>query len=149
MATTATKTMATPHTVGLLVVSTTAAKDAASDSSARLLRDLFASETTAAGGKPGKPTWAVTKIRIVSDDYDEIQTSVRKWADVDHLHLIVTTGGTGFAASDITPEVRTPTHTLSTPSCCAEKGDRPSGRCWTRRRPGWCTHVPSLHSPTG
>ena len=88
----------TPLTVGLLVVSTTAARDASSDSTTRLLRDLFASETTA--------TWAVTKTRIVTDDRDAIQTSVRKWADADSVHLIVTTGGTGFAVSDITPEVR-------------------------------------------
>lgn len=41
---------------------------------------------------------------IVSDDQRAIETTVLEWAE-KKLHLIVTTGGTGFAVTDVTPEV--------------------------------------------
>jgi molybdopterin adenylyltransferase len=41
---------------------------------------------------------------LVSDDRGEIETLLRRWADGALCDLILTTGGTGFAASDVTPE---------------------------------------------
>ena len=38
------------------------------------------------------------------DEVDMIQAVVKKWADEDKVHLILTTGGTGFSPRDITPE---------------------------------------------
>lgn len=40
---------------------------------------------------------------IVSDDRDEIETALRSLSDGD-VNLIITTGGTGFAPRDNTPE---------------------------------------------
>ncbi|MGN6258736.1 MAG: MogA/MoaB family molybdenum cofactor biosynthesis protein [Solirubrobacterales bacterium] len=40
---------------------------------------------------------------LVSDDQGEIEAALRRWAD-EGADLILTTGGTGFAASDVTPE---------------------------------------------
>lgn len=41
---------------------------------------------------------------VVPDDRQEIAATLRWWCDERHLDLIVTTGGTGLALRDITPE---------------------------------------------
>lgn len=41
---------------------------------------------------------------VVPDDFIEIRRALEKWCDDAHLDLILTTGGTGFAARDVTPE---------------------------------------------
>lgn len=41
---------------------------------------------------------------LVADDREEIEGCLRRWADGGGCDLILTTGGTGFAASDVTPE---------------------------------------------
>ena len=41
---------------------------------------------------------------VVPDDLAMIQTTLIQWADDLGLDLIVTTGGTGFALRDVTPE---------------------------------------------
>ncbi|KAF8540198.1 MoaB/Mog domain-containing protein [Trichophaea hybrida] len=95
----------TSLSVGVLVVSTTAAKDPKTDSSTQLLRGFFEAENDTSGTKY---SWKVAESQIVSDDKDAIQSVVREWADVEKLHLIVTTGGTGFAVTDSTPEAVKP-----------------------------------------
>jgi molybdopterin adenylyltransferase len=42
--------------------------------------------------------------KIVPDDVSEIETALRHLADDIGCPLIITTGGTGFAARDVTPE---------------------------------------------
>ena len=42
--------------------------------------------------------------RVISDDVDTIARTLRDLADVEHCCLIVTTGGTGPAIRDVTPE---------------------------------------------
>ncbi len=41
---------------------------------------------------------------IAPDDFMEIKRALEKWCDDAHLDLILTTGGTGFAPRDVTPE---------------------------------------------
>jgi molybdenum cofactor synthesis domain-containing protein len=41
---------------------------------------------------------------LVADDRDAIEERLRHWADVDRYELVLTSGGTGFAPSDVTPE---------------------------------------------
>jgi molybdopterin adenylyltransferase len=41
---------------------------------------------------------------LVPDDRDLIEERLRHWADVDRFELVLTSGGTGFAPSDVTPE---------------------------------------------
>jgi molybdenum cofactor synthesis domain-containing protein len=45
-----------------------------------------------------------TKVAIVPDDMDAIQSQLKEWTDTSKLHLILTTGGTGFSPRDVTPE---------------------------------------------
>lgn len=85
--------------VALLIVSTTAAKDPSTDSSAAALSEVLDRE---GGGK-----WKLVDTKIVSDVVTQIQWQVMLWADVaaEEINLILTTGGTGFATADNTPEV--------------------------------------------
>jgi molybdopterin adenylyltransferase len=41
---------------------------------------------------------------LVPDDRATIEERLRHWADVEGCRLILTTGGTGFAPTDVTPE---------------------------------------------
>jgi molybdopterin adenylyltransferase len=41
---------------------------------------------------------------IVPDEVDSISAGLRKFADVQKCDMVVTTGGTGIAARDVTPE---------------------------------------------
>lgn len=81
----------------ILIVSTTAAKDASTDSSGPILKGVFEE----AGGQ-----WEVVETKIVSDNVTDIQRSVMSWTDQGNtINVVITTGGTGFAVSDNTPEV--------------------------------------------
>jgi molybdopterin adenylyltransferase len=48
--------------------------------------------------------WPVTETSIVGDDANAIATQLREWADSSVASVILTTGGTGVAARDVTPE---------------------------------------------
>ncbi len=41
---------------------------------------------------------------LIRDDRAEIEQRLRHWADVERCDLVLTTGGTGLAPSDVTPE---------------------------------------------
>lgn len=82
----------------ILIVSTTASKDPSTDSSGGILKDVFEQ------GGAGK--WEVVETKIVGDHVLDIQSSITSWVDREGaVNLIVTTGGTGFAVHDSTPEV--------------------------------------------
>ena len=48
--------------------------------------------------------YAVTISAIVPDEQPQIEESMRQIADSGEIQLLVTTGGTGFAPRDVTPE---------------------------------------------
>lgn len=48
--------------------------------------------------------FAVVKTAIVPDEQSLIETALREIADTGEVQLLVTTGGTGFAPRDVTPE---------------------------------------------
>jgi molybdopterin adenylyltransferase len=41
---------------------------------------------------------------LITDERELIEARLRHWADVERCELILTTGGTGLAPSDVTPE---------------------------------------------
>lgn len=48
--------------------------------------------------------WEIVLQEIVPDELDQIRTILLAWADGKDLDVILTTGGTGFAPRDVTPE---------------------------------------------
>lgn len=48
--------------------------------------------------------WQVLFQRIVPDETDQIGQALVEWADSGSVDVILTTGGTGFALRDVTPE---------------------------------------------
>jgi len=83
----------------ILVISTTAAKEHSQDTSGAILEGVFSQE--------GDGRWEVVETKIVGDFTQDIQNSIKGWTDRDDpVNVIVTTGGTGFAIHDVTPEVR-------------------------------------------
>ncbi|KPA40981.1 molybdopterin molybdotransferase [Fusarium langsethiae] len=89
-----------PLKAALLIVSTTAAKDASADASGPILTQVLKDE--------GEGKWEVYDTKIVTDDVLAIQRQITAWTDgSDSINLVVTTGGTGFATGDSTPEAVT------------------------------------------
>jgi len=48
--------------------------------------------------------WSVAKESILPDEESAIREILISWADSNELDVILTTGGTGFSARDVTPE---------------------------------------------
>lgn len=59
--------------------------------------------------------WTVTITGIVPDEAGPIQSKLMEWSDQGTCDLILTTGGTGFARRDITPEATLPVLQRLTP----------------------------------
>jgi molybdopterin adenylyltransferase len=48
--------------------------------------------------------WTVSTVELVPDDSDRIQDALRRLADSGRASVVFTTGGTGVAPRDVTPE---------------------------------------------
>jgi molybdopterin adenylyltransferase len=48
--------------------------------------------------------WQVSKTGIVPDEEDQISHILKYWVESEGIDVILTTGGTGFTARDVTPE---------------------------------------------
>jgi len=48
--------------------------------------------------------YQVVSTAIIPDDFNQIKTILIEWCDSGNFDLILTTGGTGFAPRDVTPE---------------------------------------------
>lgn len=79
--------------IGILTVSDRSAAGLRDDASGPLLITLVESQS-----------WEVVKAGVVPDELDAISETLASWADSGSLDVILTTGGTGFAPRDITPE---------------------------------------------
>jgi gephyrin len=79
--------------IGLLTISDRGAKGQYEDRSGPLMAQIITANTP----------WKVSHRAIIPDDYDSIVKTLLNWSE-EELALILTSGGTGFAPSDITPE---------------------------------------------
>ncbi|XP_061156648.1 gephyrin-like isoform X1 [Syngnathus typhle] len=82
--------------VGILTVSDSCFKNLAEDRSGVNLKDLVHDPSLLGG--------VIAAYKIVPDEMDEIKETLLEWCDDQELNLILTTGGTGFAPRDVTPE---------------------------------------------
>lgn len=90
--------------VAILTVSDTAANRGAEfDTSGPLLRSLVESDAT---------TYELAGLAIVPDDVRRIEKAVRSWVEADQedqqVDWVITTGGTGWSPTDVTPQALRP-----------------------------------------
>lgn len=78
---------------GILTVSDKGSRGERADSSGAAVRELVEQ----AGGE-------VSRYEIVPDERARIARVLRQWSDEGGVDVILTTGGTGLAARDVTPE---------------------------------------------
>lgn len=81
------------YAVGILTLSDQGAKGEREDKSGQVIRDLLVGEA-----------FAIAVAEVLPDDRRTIEATLRQWADERGLALVVTTGGTGLGARDVTPE---------------------------------------------
>ena len=79
--------------IGILIASDRSSRGERPDLSGPALVELV----TAQG-------WTVIHTAIVPDDLEALRNTLSTWADSGEIDIILTTGGTGFAPRDITPE---------------------------------------------
>ncbi|XP_042318463.1 gephyrin isoform X9 [Sceloporus undulatus] len=92
-------TLQTPMERGhrrLCLLSDSCFRNLAEDRSGINLKDLVQDPSLLGG--------TVSAYKIVPDEIDEIKETLIDWCDEKELNLILTTGGTGFAPRDVTPE---------------------------------------------
>ncbi|XP_055451354.1 gephyrin isoform X7 [Psammomys obesus] len=82
--------------VGVLTVSDSCFRNLAEDRSGINLKDLVQDPSLLGG--------TISAYKIVPDEIEEIKETLIDWCDDKELNLILTTGGTGFAPRDVTPE---------------------------------------------
>lgn len=80
-------------TVGILTISDKGARGQRYDESGQTIRDLVSGLDS-----------TVVHYEIVPDELDVIRQKLTEWADSGKTDVIITTGGTGLAERDVTPE---------------------------------------------
>ncbi|MCB0213833.1 MAG: molybdopterin adenylyltransferase [Anaerolineae bacterium] len=81
-------------TVGILTISDRGAAGSYEDKSGPVIEQLVTGPLQA----------TVQQKAIVPDDIEAIKQMLLQWVEQNKLNLILTTGGTGFAPRDVTPE---------------------------------------------
>lgn len=81
------------YRVGVLTISDSGAARQRVDASGPAIAEMLA-----------PALYEVAATAMVPDEPSAIEARLRRWADVDHLQLVLTTGGTGLGPRDITPE---------------------------------------------
>lgn len=81
-------------TVGVLTISDGASKGEREDLSGERIRELVTQI----------PDAMINAGAIVADEREQISALLREWCDEKRLNLVLTTGGTGLAPRDVTPE---------------------------------------------
>ena len=79
--------------VGILTASDRSARGEREDASGPMLARLVAEQG-----------WSVDRQSLLPDEEASIRGLLASWADSGELDVILTTGGTGFASRDVTPE---------------------------------------------
>ena len=78
---------------GILTLSDRSSRGERADASGPVLADRIQTEG-----------WSVVKQALLPDEESAIREVLTSWADSGELDVLLTTGGTGFAPRDVTPE---------------------------------------------
>ncbi len=87
------------YNVGIITVSDKGSKGERVDESGPAIAEIINKSNQEMG-----PIFNVAKQVIIADEQPLLEQQMKTWADDDKLHLILTTGGTGFSHRDVTPE---------------------------------------------
>lgn len=79
--------------IGILTLSDRSSRGERLDASGPALANLIQGEG-----------WSIVKQSLLPDDESAIRELLTVWADSGEMDIILTTGGTGFAPRDVTPE---------------------------------------------
>ena len=79
--------------LGIITISDGVWRGQRSDESGKAIRDSLSSVDS-----------HVVKYEVVPDEVDIISSKLAEWADEGSMDVILTTGGTGLASRDVTPE---------------------------------------------
>jgi len=79
--------------LGIITISDKASQGKRPDKSGPLIKDSFASMDC-----------KVVNYEVIPDEKDTIAQKLAQWADEGTMDIIITTGGTGLAPRDVTPE---------------------------------------------
>lgn len=85
--------MTASYTGGILTISDKGSRGEREDTSGPQLREML-----------GEQGFSVVAYAIVPDEVEIIQKTLMAWVDNEKIDLILSTGGTGVAPSDLTPE---------------------------------------------
>jgi molybdopterin adenylyltransferase len=80
-------------TVGILTISDKSSRGERQDISGEAIREMLSSMDV-----------RIVNYDIIPDEKELIVEKLVKWADEDHLDVLLTTGGTGLTPRDVTPE---------------------------------------------
>ena len=81
------------YKVGIITASDKGSKGERVDVSGQVIKEMV----TAAG-------YEVVSLKVVPDEREDLSLEMIRLADIVGVHLILTTGGTGFSKRDVTPE---------------------------------------------
>jgi molybdopterin adenylyltransferase len=90
--------------IGLLTISDRAASAHYEDQSGPLMARMLTA----------RAPWEISRQAVVPDEFEQIVAMLDAWCDAG-LNLILTSGGTGFAPRDVTPEATQRVITRSAP----------------------------------
>jgi molybdenum cofactor synthesis domain-containing protein len=79
--------------VGILTVSDAGSRGERADTSGEVIREIIVGN----GGE-------IVRYDVVADEHDQVAGALAEWCDSGTVDVILTTGGTGLASRDITPE---------------------------------------------
>ncbi|NJN53772.1 MAG: MogA/MoaB family molybdenum cofactor biosynthesis protein [Anaerolineae bacterium] len=79
--------------IGILTISDRGARGEAEDRSGPLMAEILSDHTP----------WPISHRAIIPDDFATIVETLTRWCD-EGVNLLLTSGGTGFAPRDVTPE---------------------------------------------
>ena len=81
------------YTVGIIVASDKGSRGERVDRSGEVIREMMIAHG-----------YTVAEKVIIPDEFEELKDMMIRMSDEKKVHLILSTGGTGFSPRDVTPE---------------------------------------------